>query len=55
MTAAQLIVRAAALYNLGAAATVLIPGALELFGVGPPVAFWLWLPALLGTFGALVL
>lgn len=55
MTPAQLIVRAAALYNLGGAATFLTPGALELLGMTPPDALWLWLPSIFGCFVAVVL
>jgi hypothetical protein len=49
-------VRAAALYNLIGGATLVIPGSLGLVGVATPYSsFWLWLPALLGAFGAIVL
>jgi hypothetical protein len=49
-------VRAAALYNLVGGATLVIPGSLGLVGVATPYSsFWLWLPALLGSFGAIVL
>jgi hypothetical protein len=48
--------RACAAYNLGGGATLVIPGALDQLGVTPPGSpFWLWLPALLGAFGAIVL
>jgi hypothetical protein len=49
------VARLAALYNLGGGATLVIPGSLALVGVAAPVGFWLWLPALLGSFGAIVL
>jgi hypothetical protein len=55
MRAAQTIVRAAALYNLGGAATFLTPGVLPLVGLTPPAALWLWLPAIFGCFVAVVL
>jgi hypothetical protein len=49
-------VRAAALYNLVGGTTLVLPGSLGLVGVATPYSsFWLWLPALLGSFGAIVL
>ena len=49
-------VRACAGYNLSGGLTLVIPGALGLVGVPwPGSPFWLWLPALLGAFGAVVL
>jgi hypothetical protein len=48
-------VRACALYNVSGASTLVIPGALPLVGVTPPAPFWLWLPALIGCFAAIVL
>lgn len=55
MKTAQMIVRAAALYNLGGAAAFLTPGVLELPGIAPPAALWLWLPSIFGCFVAVVL
>lgn len=55
MKAAPIIVRTAALYNLGGAVTFLTPGALPLLGLTPPAALWLWLPAIFGCFVAIVL
>jgi len=55
MSAAQLIVRAAAPYNLSGAAIFLTPSALELLGIAPPDALWLWLPSIFGCFVAVVL
>ena len=53
---AQLIVRLAALYNASALFVFLIPGGLTLFGVKEPYsAFWQVLPALLASFGTIVL
>jgi hypothetical protein len=49
------VARLAALYNLAGGATLVIPGSLALVGVDAPAGFWLWLPALLGSFGAIVL
>lgn len=49
-------VRVCALYNLSGAITFLIPGALELLGVRRPHSpFWVWLPALMASFAAIVL
>jgi hypothetical protein len=49
-------VRACALYNLCGAATFLVPGALPRLGVAVPASpFWLWLPALMACFAAVVL
>lgn len=55
MISAKTIVRIAALYNLGGAATFLIPGVLPLLGLTPPAALWLWLPSIFGCFVAVVL
>ena len=55
MSSAQVIVRVAALYNLGGAAVFLTPGVLEGLGMTPPAALWLWLPSLFGCFAAVVL
>ena len=49
-------VRTCAIYNLGGGMVLVAPGALGLLGVPDPGSpFWLWLPALLGSFGAIVL
>lgn len=49
-------VRACALYNICGAISLVTPGLLELFGVARPGSpFWLWLPALIGGFAAIVL
>ncbi len=49
-------VRACGLYNLGGAISFLVPGGLELLGVARPASpFWVWLPALMAMFAAIVL
>lgn len=49
-------VRACALYNICGAISLVMPGLLERFGVARPGSpFWLWLPALIGGFAAIVL
>lgn len=55
MIGAKGIVRLAALYNLGGAATFMTPGVLPLLGLTPPEALWLWLPSIFGCFVAVVL
>jgi hypothetical protein len=46
----------AALYNLSGAIAFVTPGFLPLLGVAPPASpMWVWLPALLATFAAIVL
>lgn len=53
---AKLIVRFASLYNASALFVFLIPGGLSLLGVIEPYSiFWQVLPALLASFGAIVL
>jgi hypothetical protein len=53
---AKFIVRFASLYNASALVVFLVPGALILFGVKEPYSnFWKILPALLASFGAIVL
>jgi hypothetical protein len=55
MKGMQWFVRGCAIYNVSGASTLVIPGALPLVGVSPPAPFWLWLPALIGCFAAIVL
>jgi len=56
MRSMQIWLRLCALYNLAGGAALVAPGVLDLFGVALPGSpFWLWLPALLGSFGAIAL
>jgi hypothetical protein len=49
-------VRGAGIYNASAVIAFLTPGALSSLGVAVPASpFWVWLPALLGLFGGIVL
>lgn len=56
LKASKAIVRLASLYNASALVFFLIPGGLALFGVSEPYSsFWRVLPALLASYGAIVL
>lgn len=55
VSAMKTVVRFCALYNASALVAFVTPGVMPALGVPLPSPFWVWLPALLGLFVAIVL